>query len=82
MIWTCSTITASSQGITALRLSELRQLGWLKQNYNIILMGPYGTGKTFIASRLVYHVKYRRKIELSVTNVYLYDIRCPFLIRS
>ena len=43
-----------SQGITAPRLRELRQLGWLEQNYNIILMGPTGTGKTFIASGLVY----------------------------
>lgn len=43
-----------SQGITAPRLRELRQLGWLEQNYNIILMGPSGTGKTFIASGLVY----------------------------
>lgn len=43
-----------SQGMTAPRLHELRQLGWLEQNYNIILMGPSGTGKTFIASGLVY----------------------------
>ena len=43
-----------SQGVTAPRLRELRQLGWLEQNYNIILMGPSGTGKTFIASGLVY----------------------------
>ena len=43
-----------SQGITAPRLRDLRRLGWLEQNYNIILMGPSGTGKTFIASGLVY----------------------------
>lgn len=43
-----------SQGMTAPRLRELRHLGWLEQNYNIILMGPSGTGKTFIASGLVY----------------------------
>lgn len=43
-----------SQGMTAPRLRELRQLGWLEQNYNIILMGPSGTGKTFMASGLVY----------------------------
>ena len=43
-----------SQGMTAPRLRELRQLRWLEQNYNIILMGPSGTGKTFIASGLVY----------------------------
>ena len=43
-----------SQGIAAPRLRELRRLGWLEQNYNIILMGPSGTGKTFIAAGLVY----------------------------
>lgn len=43
-----------SHGITAQRLRDLRRLGWLEQNYNIILMGPSGTGKTFIAAGLVY----------------------------
>lgn len=43
-----------SQGITAPRLRELRALGWLEQTYNIILMGPSGTGKTFISAGLVY----------------------------
>lgn len=43
-----------SQGITAPHLRELRRLGWLEQNYNLILMGPSGTGKTFIAAGLVY----------------------------
>lgn len=43
-----------SQGITAPRLRELRQLVWMEQAYNIVLMGPSGTGKTFIASGLVY----------------------------
>ena len=43
-----------SHGITAPRLRELRELSWLEQTYNIILMGPSGTGKTFIASGLVH----------------------------
>lgn len=43
-----------SQGINGTRLRELRQLSWMEQTYNIILMGPSGTGKTFIASGLVY----------------------------
>ena len=43
-----------SQGITAPRLRDLRRLGWLEQNYNLILRGPSGTGKTFIAAGLVY----------------------------
>ncbi len=40
-------------GITKPQMRELRQLVWLDQIYNILLMGPCGTGKTFIASGLV-----------------------------
>lgn len=41
-------------GINASQLKQLRELLWLEQNYNLILMGPSGIGKTFIASGLVY----------------------------
>ena len=41
-------------GLTQPRLEQLRELIWLEQNFNIILMGPSGTGKTFIASGLIY----------------------------
>ena len=41
-------------GITKPELKQLRELLWLEQNFNIVLMGPSGTGKTFIASGLVY----------------------------
>lgn len=40
-------------GITKPQMKELRQLVWLDQIYNIMLMGPCGTGKTYIASGLV-----------------------------
>ena len=43
-----------SSGINRQEMKELRQLAWLDQAYNIILMGPSGIGKTFIASGLVY----------------------------
>jgi DNA replication protein DnaC len=43
-----------ASGITKPQMSELRQLLWLDNAYNIILMGPSGTGKTFIAAGLVY----------------------------
>ena len=36
-------------GISQQQLKELRELLWMEQAYNIILMGPSGTGKTFIA---------------------------------
>lgn len=41
-------------GISQRELKELRQLIWLNQAYNIILMGPSGTGKTYIPSGLIY----------------------------
>lgn len=41
-------------GISPEQLSQLRELIWLEQNYNLILMGPSGTGKTFLAAGLVY----------------------------
>ena len=39
-------------GLPKSSLIQLRELDWLDQLYNIILMGPSGTGKTFIASGL------------------------------
>lgn len=39
-------------GLTKSRLIQLRELDWLDQLFNIILMGPSGTGKTLIASGL------------------------------
>ena len=38
--------------LTKVRLNQLRELHWLDQVYNIILMGPSGTGKTFLAAGL------------------------------
>jgi len=39
-------------GLQKARLNQLRELNWLDQIYNIILMGPSGTGKTFLAAGL------------------------------
>lgn len=36
------------------RLNHLRDLAWLEQNFNLILMGPSGTGKTYIAAGLCF----------------------------
>lgn len=43
-----------SGAMSPTRMKELRELTWMEQAYNIILMGPSGTGKTFIASGLVH----------------------------
>ena len=48
-------------------MKELRELNWLDQAYNIILMGPSGTGKTFIAGGLVYEaVKSSKQLRQSL----------------
>lgn len=41
-------------GLSERQLRELRQLAWLDQAFNLILMGPSGTGKTYIAAGLIY----------------------------
>lgn len=43
-----------SSGITRPQMQQLRELVWLEQIYNIVLMGPSGVGKTYIAAGLVY----------------------------
>ena len=42
-----------SAGVTKTQLKQLRELVWLDQNYNIIFMGPSGTGKTFMTAGLI-----------------------------
>ncbi|MGR3177163.1 MAG: IS21-like element helper ATPase IstB [Candidatus Anammoxibacter sp.] len=44
----------SENGISPQELKQLRELKWLEQNYNVILMGPSGTGKTYIAAGLCF----------------------------
>lgn len=39
-------------GISRARLKQLRELNWLDQGYNIMLMGPSGVGKTKLAAGL------------------------------
>lgn len=41
-------------GISKQQLNQLRECLWLEQNYNVVLMGPSGTGKTFIAAGLCF----------------------------
>jgi DNA replication protein DnaC len=42
-----------SSGISKKQMQELRELLWVEQVYNLILMGPSGTGKSFMAAGLV-----------------------------
>jgi DNA replication protein DnaC len=43
-----------SSGVSKKQMTELRELLWLEQAYNVVLMGPSGTGKTYIAAGLVH----------------------------
>lgn len=43
-----------SNGVSKPGLKQLRELVWSVQNYNVVFMGPSGTGKTFMASGLIY----------------------------
>lgn len=49
-----------SSGMTKHRLGQLRELLWVEQAYNVIFMGPSGTGKTFMASGLINDAVKRR----------------------
>ncbi len=43
-----------TNGLSKQQLNQVRECSWLEQNYNIVLMGPSGVGKTFIAAGLCY----------------------------
>lgn len=45
---------AVDNGLSKTQLNQLRELNWVEQLFNIVLMGPSGTGKTFIAAGLCY----------------------------
>jgi len=45
---------AAVEGISPRQLQQLRELLWLDQNFNLILMGPCGVGKTFLAAGLAH----------------------------
>jgi DNA replication protein DnaC len=41
-------------GLEKSRFSQLRELNWLDRIFNIVLMGPSGTGKSFLAAGLCF----------------------------
>lgn len=42
-----------SSSISEKQMKELRELLWVEQMYNLVLMGPSGTGKSYIAAGLI-----------------------------
>jgi len=43
---------AVENGLSRTQFNQLRELTWIDQLYNLMLMGPSGTGKTFLAAGL------------------------------
>lgn len=43
-----------NNGLEKQQLNQLIELHWLEQNFNIVLMGPSGTGKTYIGAGLCF----------------------------
>lgn len=43
------------EGMRSARLEQLKELTWLDQNFNLIIMGPNGIGKSFLAAGLFHH---------------------------
>ena len=41
-----------NNGLNKSRINQLRELQWIDQLYNLMLMGPSGTGKTYLAAGL------------------------------
>lgn len=67
-------------GMSKTQLNQLKELSWLDQIYNIILMGPSGTGKTYISAGLCYHAvhngykAYFRTMESLMNTLKMKDI--------
>jgi len=69
-----------TNGITEAQLKQLRELLWMEQAFNLILMGPSGVGKTFIgaglgydALKMGYKVVFRTMQEL-ITTLKMKDV--------
>jgi DNA replication protein DnaC len=41
-----------NNGVSRQQINQLRECMWLEQNYNLVLMGPSGVGKTYLAAGL------------------------------
>jgi DNA replication protein DnaC len=70
----------AENGIHKTQLQQLLELNWIDQVYNIILMGPSGTGKTYIGAGLCHQAAvkgykaYFRSMEDIVSMLKLKDV--------
>jgi DNA replication protein DnaC len=73
-------------GISKQQLNQLRECQWLEQNFNIVLMGPSGTGKTYLAAGLCHealkkgYTAYFRTMEQINETLVMKDITRSALI--
>jgi DNA replication protein DnaC len=44
-----------TEGMPPAKLQQLKELTWLDQNFNLVVMGPNGVGKSFLAAGLCHH---------------------------
>jgi DNA replication protein DnaC len=46
---------AQAEGMPPAKLEQLKELTWLDQNFNLVIMGPNGVGKSLLAAGLCHH---------------------------
>ena len=46
---------AQVDGMPPAKLQQIKELNWLEQNFNLVVMGPNGVGKTLLAAGLCHH---------------------------
>jgi DNA replication protein DnaC len=73
-------------GVSKQQLNQLRECQWLEQNFNVVLMGPSGTGKSYIAAGLCHdalkkgYIAYFRTMEQINETLVMKDITRSALI--
>ena len=71
---------AQTEGMPPAKLQQLKELTWLDQNFNLVVMGPNGVGKSFLAAGLCHHAlesgyrAYFRTMEQIMTTLRTKDI--------
>ncbi|MEK9145291.1 MAG: ATP-binding protein, partial [Elusimicrobiota bacterium] len=46
---------AQTEGMPPAKLQQLKELTWLDQNFNLVIMGPNGVGKSLLGAGLCHH---------------------------
>ncbi|GCL74909.1 ATP-binding protein [Paenibacillus naphthalenovorans] len=64
------------------QFQQLRELLWLEQNYNLILLGPPGVGKTHLAIGLGIEVKNGRKVSFVTMDTLIHLLKTQLISRS